>query len=95
MRVHVKFLGLPNLSEAVGAKEMSVDLAGKTVRDLVQHIVGRHGARARGALFDDAGELDLTIQLLLNEKEWISRDRLDTRLSDGDSLYFMFLAGGG
>jgi len=95
MKVTLKILALPMLSQAAGAKELVVDFEGETVNDLIEHLVERFGPKARKALYDEKGELDLMIQMLLNEKEWVTRDRLDTPLKEGDTLAFMFLAAGG
>ncbi len=95
MKVTLKILALPMLSQAVGAKEVAIDFEGETVNDLIEDLVQRFGPKAKQALYDEKGELDLMIQILLNEKEWVTRDRLDTPLKEGDTLAFMFLAAGG
>lgn len=95
MRVNIQVLALPMLSEALGAKELAVDLEGETVADLIDYLVLRYGQKAKKALQDERGQLDMSIQLLLNGKEWITHDRLDTRLKEGDSIAFMLLAAGG
>lgn len=95
MKVRLKILGLPMLSEVLGGKEKVVEFGGRTVGDLIQHLLHRHGSKARRALHDQDGELDLTIQILLNEREWVSHEDLDRPLADGDTLIFMLLAAGG
>lgn len=95
MKVILKILALPVLSQAIGGKELAIDFEGETVNDLIQHLVQRFGPQAKEALYDEEGELDLMIQILLNEKEWVTRDSLDTPLKEGDTLAFMFLAAGG
>lgn len=95
MRVNIQVLALPMLSEALGAKELTVDFEGEAVADLLDHLVLRYGQKAKKALQDESGQLDMSIQILLNGKEWITHDRLDTRLKEGDSIAFMLLAAGG
>lgn len=95
MKVTLKILALPMLSQAVGAKELAVDFEGETVNDLIAHLVERFGPKAKKALYDEKGELDLMIQMLLNGKEWITRNRLNSPLREGDTLALMFLAAGG
>ncbi|MGB5933728.1 MAG: MoaD/ThiS family protein [Anaerolineae bacterium] len=95
MKVTLKILALPMLSQAVGAKELAIDFEGETVNDLIEDLVERFGPKAKQALYDEKGELDLIIQILLNEKEWVTRDRLDNPLEEGDTLSFMYLAAGG
>jgi MoaD family protein len=95
MRVNLKILGLPTLSKVVGKKELDVDLEGTTINDLVDHIVKRYGRRAEEALLDEKGKLDITIQILLNGREWITHDRFDTVLMDGDNIALMLMVAGG
>ena len=86
----------PLLAEAMGGQEAVVEFAGETVGDLLEHLVGRHGARARKALHDRDGGLDPVVQILLNEREWVRRDRLaETNLADGDTITIMMLMAGG
>jgi molybdopterin converting factor small subunit len=39
--------------------------------------------------------LDPVIQVLLNGKEWVTHDRLDTVLQDADSVVLMIMMAGG
>ncbi len=94
MKVHLKVI-LPMLSQAMGDKELEIEFAGETVNDLIEHLVARYGRKARQALYDDEGELDLMVQVLLNGEQWIARDQLDTPLQDGDSVMLMMMMGGG
>lgn len=41
------------------------------------------------------GELDSLVQVLLNGKEWVTHDRLDTALQDGDNVMLMIMMAGG
>ena len=95
MKVNLKILSLPTLSKVTGKKELDVNFEGKTVNDLISYIVKRYGRKAEEALFDEDGKLDITIQVLLNGREWITHDRLDTVLKDGDSIALMLMVAGG
>jgi hypothetical protein len=68
VRVHLKIL-LPALPEALGRKELDVEFARETVSDLIGHLVGRYGRRARQALYDKEGQLDPVVQILPNGSE--------------------------
>jgi MoaD family protein len=94
MRVHVKVL-LPMLAEALGGRVLDVELAGETVSDLIQHLVARHGRKARKALYDNDGRLDPVIQILVNGERWVMHDRLDTILQDGDDVMLLMMLAGG
>jgi len=94
MKVGLK-LFLPMLSEAVGASELELDFDGSTVDDLLRHLIRRYGRRAREALYDKTGTLDLEVQVLVNKKSWVTRENLDTPLCDGDHVTIMVLMAGG
>ena len=94
MKVNLK-LFLPVLSEVIGRKELEVEFDGQTIGDLIEHLATQYGRKARQALYDEKGDLDLAVQVLLNGEEWIARDRLDTALQDGDSVMIMMMMAGG
>jgi MoaD family protein len=94
MKVSLKIL-LPVLPEVIGRKELEVEFAGETVDDLIEYLVARYGRKARQALCDEQGRLDPVIQVLLNGKEWVTHDRLDTVLQDGDNVLLMMMMAGG
>jgi sulfur carrier protein ThiS len=95
MKIIVESLGLPTLSAVIG-KKTEVMLEAGTVADLVRHLTGRFGPKAREVLLDGEGQLDLTIQVMINEEGFISREELPKReLKDGDRVRFMLLVGGG
>ena len=93
-KVNLKIL-LPVLSEATGRKELEVEFAGETVNDLIEHLVARYGREARKALYNEKGGLDSVVQVLVNGQEWITHDRLDAALQDGDSVVLMMMMAGG
>ena len=66
MKIQVESLGLPTLSKLIG-KRVELEMDGGTLADLVEHIINRSGREARKILLDHTGELDMTIQLMLNE----------------------------
>lgn len=94
MKVNLK-LFLPVLPEVIGRRELEVEFAGETVNDLIEHLVARYGRKARQALYDEKGKLDPVVQVLLNGKEWVTHDRLDTALQEGDTVMFMVMMAGG
>ena len=83
------------LSDAIGRKELEVEFTGTTVQDLIEHLVTHFGKKAEQALYDENGELDPVIQVLLNGEEWINRDQLDRDLQDGDSVVILMMMAGG
>ena len=95
MKITVESLGLPTLSAVIG-KKTEITLEDGTVADLIHHLTGRFGPASRQVLLDADGNLDLSIQVMLNEEGFISRDELPRRhLKDGDHIRLMLLVGGG
>jgi MoaD family protein len=94
MKVHLEMF-LPVLPETIGRRELEVEFAGETVKDLIEHLVARYGRKARQALYDGQGQLDPVIQILLNGEKWVTHDRLDTRLQDGDEVMLALMLAGG
>ena len=74
MKIQVESLGLPTLSKLIG-KKMQIDMADGTVADVISYIVDRNGQPARKALLDQEGQLDITIQVMVNDEGFLSRDK--------------------
>ena len=64
MKIQIESLGLPTLSKLIG-KTSQLEMADGTVADVVSHIVHRIGRPARKVLLDQAGQLDLSIQVMI------------------------------
>ncbi len=95
MKIQIESLGLPTLSKLIG-KTSQAEMAGGTVADVISHIVDRIGQPARKILLDQTGQLDLTIQVMVNDEGFLPRSEYSQRiLQDGDSVKFMLLVGGG
>jgi sulfur carrier protein ThiS len=95
MKITVESLGLPTLAAVIG-KKTEISLEAGTVADLMHHLTGRFGPKARELLLDRDGNLDLTIQVMVNEEGFLSREDLPHRaLKDGDRVRVMLLVGGG
>jgi MoaD family protein len=94
MKVRLKLL-LPVLPELIGRKELQAEFPGETVSDLVEHLIARYGRKARQALYDTDGQFDPVIQVLLNGEQWVTHDRFDTVLQDGDEVMFVVMLAGG
>ena len=95
MKIQVESLGLPSLSKLIGKKTV-LEMDDGTLADLIAHIVERAGSKAHKILLDSKGELDMTIQIMLNDEGFVPRDELSQRrLKDGDNVKIMLLVGGG
>jgi sulfur carrier protein ThiS len=95
LKIQIESLGLPTLSKLIG-KTSQLEMADGTVADVISHIVSQHGGAARKILLDKTGRLDLTIQVMVNDERFLTRNEYAKRhLKDGDSVKFMLLVGGG
>ena len=95
MKIQVESLGLPTLSKLIG-KMSEQEMNDGPLSDLVSHIVRRHGPNARKVLLDPEGQLDMSIQVMINDEGFLPRDEYSKRmLKDGDRVKFMLLVGGG
>jgi sulfur carrier protein ThiS len=95
LKIQVESIGLPTLSKLIG-KNTQFEMADGTVADLVAHIVDRNGRSARKILLDQAGQLDMAIQVMVNDEGFLPRrDYANRVLKEGDSVKFMLLVGGG
>jgi MoaD family protein len=94
MKVNLKIL-LPGLAEVIGRNELEIEFAGETVRDMIEYLVTTYGRKAQQALYDENGEFDLLIQVLINGEQWVTQDLLDTTLKDGDDVIILIMMAGG
>jgi MoaD family protein len=95
MKLRVEIVGVPMLSDVIGEKKFELDIPGKTVKDLIEELIRKYGAKVRKVLFDEKGAFDPMIQIALNGERWIPHDQHDTPLNEGDTLIFMILLAGG
>ncbi|MEJ2284094.1 MAG: MoaD/ThiS family protein, partial [Desulfobacterales bacterium] len=93
MKIQIESLGLPTLSKLIG-KRSQLEMTDGTLSDLVAHIVNRHGPKAGHILLDQEGQLDMTIQVMINDEGFLPREEYSQRiLKDGDQVKFMLLVG--
>lgn len=95
MKINVEFIGLSIVSDVVGKKKLELNIRGKTVRDVIAELIRLYGEKMKDAFYDKDGNYDLMIQIALNGKSFISADKHETPLNEGDSLIFMVLLAGG
>jgi MoaD family protein len=95
MRVKLETKFVPQLAKALGKDKLEFEFEGKSVKDLLSALSARFGKRAREALYESNGSFTPEIQIILNGRRWVRKDKLHTRLKDGDTVTFLlFLAGG-
>ena len=95
MKIQIESIGLPTLSKLIG-KKSQLEMSDGTVADVISNIVDRIGRQADKILLDPEGQLDMTIQVMVNDEGFLPRDEYSQRLlKDGDKVKFMLLVGGG
>ena len=95
MKITVEFLGLPNLSGILG-KKSEIEFPGGTVSDLTSTLIQRHGYKVKQMLIDSEGQLDSTIQIMINDDGFLPRHQFSEKsINENDIVRFMLLAGGG
>ena len=95
MKIQVEFLGFPMVSDVIGKKKMELDIPGNTVKDVIDELIKLYGRKVKEAFYDEKGRFDVTIQMTLNGKIFVSGNQLHTSLNEGDTLVFMLLLAGG
>jgi len=95
VKIRVKFVGFPDLRRILGGKEISVALEQGSFGELIRNLNSSYGASIREGLLDENGDVDQSVQVLINEQDWISREDFSFRLSDGDRVTFLLMVAGG
>ncbi|MDY7038456.1 MAG: MoaD/ThiS family protein [Thermodesulfobacteriota bacterium] len=95
MNIKVKLIGFPDLKRIIGSNEVAVQVDGGTFGDLLKHLERTYGPPIRKALLDKKGAIDKSVQVMRNEREWISREDLTFPLNDGECLTFLLMVAGG
>jgi len=83
------------ISDVIGKKKLELNLSGTTVEDVIDELIRQYGKRVKNDFYDKEGNFDLMIQIALNGKSFISADKHDTPLKEGDHLTLMMLLAGG
>jgi len=95
LRVKIKILGPPLLTALIG-KEKVLECQKKSVKDLVGALIGRYGSAVSHAILDHTGNIDRSIQVVINDRDYIKpQDFEKAILKDGDSVTFLMIIAGG
>jgi molybdopterin converting factor small subunit len=90
----VKFKTVGHLAQMAGVKELDIELEGCTIRDFLMEVFNRTDeSYARFVM--PRGRLNDVVKVLLNGKNIVLLDGLDTELEDGDVINVMHLNIGG
>ena len=90
MKVNVQVAGLATLYEALRRnKNVAVEFPGGTLGELIDALIRRFGTKVKKALLDQNGDVDMEIRVLLNGETYLTEDRMQTPLQNGDTLVFL------
>jgi hypothetical protein len=86
MKVNIEIAGLALYKTFGKNKKIEFEFSGRTLKDLIDAMVGKFGFEVKKFLLDKAG--DVEIRVLLNGTTYLSENRMQTALNDGDTLVF-------
>ena len=88
MRVNIEIAGLPLYKTFGKSKKMEFEFPGKTLRELMDALVRKFGFEVKKFLLDKNGNVGVEIRVLLNGATYLSENRMQTCLNEGDTLIF-------
>jgi hypothetical protein len=89
MKVNVQVVGLAAVCEALRRNEkIEAEFPGKTVRELIDALVGEFGTDVRKALLNENGDFNAGIRVLLNGVIYPVETIMRAILKEGDTLIF-------
>jgi hypothetical protein len=95
VRLTIKVVGLPLLSEVIG-RELEFESRGHSIRGLVESLHRHYGEAFDYALLDSRGKIECSVQILLNEERTVRPEQYEhDLLNEGDTVTFMMLIPGG
>ncbi len=88
MKVNIEIAGLPLYKTFGKNKRIEFEFPGETLRELIDALVRKFGFEVKKFLLDKNGDIDMDIRVLLNGATYLSENRMQTSLNDGDTLIF-------
>ena len=95
MRIYLQIIGIPKLKKIIGT-DVNIDAECNTILDLIDWLCQNYGKQVKDTFFPDGKSLSMNIQVLVNNKLVLPRERLkETKVEDNDKIAFMIFIGGG
>jgi hypothetical protein len=88
MRVNIQIAGLPLYKTFGKSKKIEFEFPGETLKELMGALVRKFGFDVKKFLLDKNGDIDMDIRVLLNGATYLSENRMQTSLNEGDTLIF-------
>jgi len=90
MKVRIKFIGMSELlPDFKDKKEVQVDFAGNTVKDLLSHLSSRLERKKKNWFLSDQGEFSQGLVMLINERMISGSNLLTQELREDDLIEFI------
>jgi sulfur carrier protein ThiS len=96
MDIMIEFIGFPVIYDLFPEGTQAYSFSGKTIPQLVEDLIGRHGRRVTEALLE-AGtpQMDPTIQTRINGSFILKEEIPKQEIRQGDHVTFLKLLAGG
>src|SRR4030043_64464 len=88
MKVNIEIAGLPLYKTFGKSKKIEFEFPGKTLKELIDALLRKFGFEIKKFLLDKNGDIDMDIRVLLNGATYLSENRMQVSLNDGDTLIF-------
>jgi molybdopterin converting factor small subunit len=96
MKIEIEFIGFPLIFDIFQGEGHTYIFRGSTLLELVEDLVERFGDRVRESMHDQRTEaFDRAIQIIINQKEYISGGLNQRTIEEGDKVTFLRLLAGG
>ncbi len=92
MKIKIRFTS--PFSDAVGAKEMSIETASGTIRELVDELMEQYPGLKKMMQGENKEPTDY-LSILVNDRPLSALDGMESRLQEGDDVLFLFPISGG
>jgi hypothetical protein len=96
LKIEIEFIGFPLIFDIFQEGFHTYIFRGSTLSELIDDLVERFGDRVRQSMDDQRTEsFDPAIQILINQKEYVSDDLNYRTIEEGDKVTFLKLLAGG
>jgi hypothetical protein len=96
MQIELEFIGFPMIYDLFPEGRHRVAFEGKTLQELIAHLIARNGERLKEALLEPGSDrFDPAIQVSLNKRFLARQEIPQAPVADGDGVTFMRLLAGG
>lgn len=95
MKIYLQIIGIPELRKIIGS-DLEIDVECNTISDLIAQLCQSYGKEVNAVFFPDGKTLNMNIQVLVNNKLILPREKLKERIIEAnDNIAFMLYIGGG